>query len=162
MQGDVVAISPYASHLDSRLFSPQHPTTYDPQRDGMRLGGTSTAHAAVVGVGGVPGLSFGGGKYRCPGRYFAESELALVTSLLLLLYKWELLPRETPPAGAAGTGAAAGSTAAPTAAVRNAAAGSVAAGSGAAPAPAAVCGSLEGQQEGQQALQEEADRKSVV
>jgi hypothetical protein len=59
----------------------------------MRLGGSCEAHAAVPGVGGVPGLSFGGGRYRCPGRFFAEAELALVTSLLLLLFDWQLLPR---------------------------------------------------------------------
>lgn len=34
----------------------------------MQLGGSTAAHAAVVGVGGVPGLAFGGGKYRCGAR----------------------------------------------------------------------------------------------
>lgn len=29
---------------------------------------------------------------RCPGRYFAEAELALIASTLLLLYDWHLLP----------------------------------------------------------------------
>lgn len=31
---------------------------------------------------------------RCPGRYFAEAELALIASLLLLLFDWRLLPRD--------------------------------------------------------------------
>ncbi|PRW32663.1 24-hydroxycholesterol 7-alpha-hydroxylase [Chlorella sorokiniana] len=99
-QGDVVAISPYESHLDSRLYQ-DAPAAYNPGRDGMHLGGSTAAHAAVVGVGGVPGLAFGGGKYRCPGRYFAEAELALIASLLLLLFDWRLLPREGAAAHAA-------------------------------------------------------------
>ncbi|KAL4421354.1 hypothetical protein ABPG75_010645 [Micractinium tetrahymenae] len=114
-KGDVVAISPYSSHLDPRLYC-QQPAAFDPDREGMQLGGSSAPHAAVVGVGGVPGLSFGGGKYRCPGRYFAEAELSLITSLLLLLFDWQLLPREAS-AAAGGTaktntaGTAAGGTA---------------------------------------------------
>lgn len=63
-QGDVVAISPYSSHLDHRLYC-QQPAAFDPGREGMQLGGSTAPHAAVVGAGGVPGLSFGGGKYRC-------------------------------------------------------------------------------------------------
>lgn len=144
-------------------------------REGMRLGGSTAAHAAVVGVGGVPGLAFGGGKYRCgarecaiyvlnsaatwfrawgccwvaagllrlprplcpntlcarhvpqlplalflcrcPGRYFAEAELALIASLLLLLFDWRLLPRQSGAAGAAaaapGSGTSAATPAAP-------------------------------------------------
>lgn len=39
---------------------------------------------------------------RCPGRYFAEAELALIASLLLLLFDWRLLPRS----GAEGRGCA--------------------------------------------------------
>ncbi|KAL4855710.1 25-hydroxycholesterol 7-alpha-hydroxylase [Chlorella vulgaris] len=97
-KGDVVAISPYECHQDPRLFqSSAH--TYDPQREGIQLGGGTAAHAAVVGVNGIAGLSFGGGKYRCPGRSFAETELALITSLLLLCFDWQLLPREATAAG---------------------------------------------------------------
>lgn len=145
----MVAISPYESHLDARLYGGDA-AAFNPGRQGMQLGGTSAVHAAVPGVGGVPGLAFGGGKYRCapacccchclqgtqpctaqevhaltlgsqttdrcpacpllcrcPGRAFAEAELALIASLLLLLYDWQLLPRS----GAAGKqqqGAAAG------------------------------------------------------
>ena len=108
LQGDVVAISPYQSHLDPRLYL-EAPANYNPSREGMRLGAGSAAQhsAAVPGVGEVPGLSFGGGKYLCPGRFLAEAELALVTSLLLLLFDWQLLPRECAAVEAA-AGAAAG------------------------------------------------------
>lgn len=65
-QGDVVAISPYESHLDARLYcpTPSPLDAFDPGRPGMRLGGSSEQHAAVAGLGGLPGLAFGGGKYR--------------------------------------------------------------------------------------------------
>lgn len=105
LQGDVVAISPYQSHLDPRLY-PEAPARYNPAREGIQLAGGGTAQhgAAIPGVGGVPGLSFGGGKYRCPGRFFAEAELALVTSLLLLLFDWQLLPREAAAPSGGGSG----------------------------------------------------------
>ena len=218
-QGDVVAISPFESHLDPRLYGgPPGPDIFDPTRcaaaaptagagawggcgslrlrpnrgsartplhsvnaahqlsvlpsprhtmpacrDGMRLGGSTAPHAAVVGVGGLPGLSFGGGKYRracgaglggcraaallllpccpccpsihlpvhlfnhcdvighhplrcplrCPGRYFAEAELALAAATLLLLFDFRLLPREAAAAPGAGLATAAAAAAAP-------------------------------------------------
>lgn len=71
-RGTVVAISPYASHLDARLFSPD-PLKYNPYRPAMVLNDSRVLHGAVVGVGGLAGLAFGGGKYRCPGRSFAGS-----------------------------------------------------------------------------------------
>ncbi len=63
LQGSVVALSPYTSHQDPRLFGPTA-SQFDPDRDGMLFGGSHNPHAAVVGVGGLAGLSFGGGKYR--------------------------------------------------------------------------------------------------
>ena len=47
-------------------------------------------HAAVPGVGGLGGVAFGGGRYRCPGRAFAEMELALVVGLVLCCLDVEL------------------------------------------------------------------------
>ena len=41
---------------------------------------------------------------RCPGRFFAESELALLASLLLLLFDFTLLPREGGGGGEGGGG----------------------------------------------------------
>ena len=57
-QGDVLAVSPYESHLDERLFGADA-GAYNPERPALRLGGGS-----VPGVGGLPGLVFGGGRYR--------------------------------------------------------------------------------------------------
>ncbi len=58
-QGDVLAVSPYESHLDERLFG-AGAAAYDPGRLPLRLAG-----GAVPGVGGLAGLVFGGGRYRC-------------------------------------------------------------------------------------------------
>lgn len=59
----MVALSPYTSHQDARLYGSEA-SSYDPDRTGMLFGGSTLPHAAVVGVGGLAGLSFGGGKYR--------------------------------------------------------------------------------------------------
>jgi hypothetical protein len=55
----VLAVSPYESHLDARLFG-AGAAAYDPGRQPLRLAG-----GAVPGVGGLAGLVFGGGRYRC-------------------------------------------------------------------------------------------------
>ncbi|GAB4813829.1 hypothetical protein N2152v2_000875 [Parachlorella kessleri] len=89
-KGSLVALSPYTSHQDPRLFGPTA-SQFDPDRDGMLFGGSHNPHAAVVGVGGLAGLSFGGGKYRCPGRHFAEVEVGLLLGLLLTRFKFQLV-----------------------------------------------------------------------
>lgn len=63
LQGSVVALCPYVSHQDPRLFG-SGASVFDPNRPGMLFGGSTQPHRAVVGVGGLAGLSFGGGKYR--------------------------------------------------------------------------------------------------
>ncbi|KAK9812805.1 hypothetical protein WJX72_004122 [[Myrmecia] bisecta] len=68
-KGQVLAVSPYEAHHDERMFGP-HATAFDPERAGLQLGG-----GGVAGVGGLAGLVFGGGRYRCPGRYLAEMEV---------------------------------------------------------------------------------------
>ncbi|KAL6772438.1 hypothetical protein ACKKBG_A30250 [Auxenochlorella protothecoides x Auxenochlorella symbiontica] len=82
-KGSVLATSPFESHSDERLFGPDA-RHYNPDREGMLLCGKTALHSSILGVGGVAGLAFGGGKYRCPGRYFAEAEVALVVGMILL------------------------------------------------------------------------------
>lgn len=62
LQGDMLAVSPYESHHDERFFQP-NPTGYDPLRGGLQCPGTGLHE--VPGVGGIAGLVFGGGRYRC-------------------------------------------------------------------------------------------------
>jgi cholesterol 7alpha-monooxygenase len=102
-KGSVVAISPWMTHLDPRAF--EGPRDYDPNRNGITIpvardralegrghvSSSSTAmHAGGAGVGGVGGVAFGGGRYRCPGRGFAEMELALVVGAVLACWRLEL------------------------------------------------------------------------
>ena len=80
-KGTVVAISPFDSHRNEELYGPD-PREYNPQRPGWG----KCHEGGVVGIGGILGLSFGGGFYRCPGRLFAEVEMSLVVGLLLKTY----------------------------------------------------------------------------
>ncbi|EIE20039.1 hypothetical protein COCSUDRAFT_83555 [Coccomyxa subellipsoidea C-169] len=84
--GQLLAVSPYESHLDERLFG-SRAFDYNPCR------GDLAAVTGVAGIGGVAGFAFGGGRYRCPGRFFAEAEIALVVALLLSRYSLTLSTR---------------------------------------------------------------------
>jgi hypothetical protein len=49
------------------------------------------------------GLAFGGGSYRCPGRFFAEMEVSLIVQLLLWRYSLRLVSeRDAAPGRAEG------------------------------------------------------------
>ena len=54
----MLAVSPYESHMDERLFGADA-GAYNPERPALHLG-----NGSVPGVGGLPGLVFGGGRYR--------------------------------------------------------------------------------------------------
>ena len=58
----MLAVSPYESHHDARFFHP-NPEDYNPARGGLQCPGSSLHE--VPGVGGIAGLVFGGGRYRC-------------------------------------------------------------------------------------------------
>eukprot|EP00898_Chlorokybus_atmophyticus_P009269 jgi/Chlat1/972/Chrsp108S01389 len=81
-RGDVLALSPALAHVDPRMFGPDA----DDFRPDRWLGGETASLGPGV------GFAFGGGKYRCPGRYFAEMEVALFTALMLYTYDIELIP----------------------------------------------------------------------
>ena len=82
-KGTMVMICPYLSHTDPRLY--ENPGAFDPGRVGASLPGAQNrnVHSAAAGVGGLAGLAFGGGKFRCPGRAFAEMELGVTAGLIL-------------------------------------------------------------------------------
>ncbi|GIL67327.1 hypothetical protein Vafri_20647 [Volvox africanus] len=89
-RGRLLAVCPFESHHDRKLWDADgtngaaDPWVYDPSRPELRLGASS----AVVSSG--AGLAFGGGPYRCPGRYFAEQELSLLAQLFLWSYDMTL------------------------------------------------------------------------
>ena len=72
-QGCVLAISPWELNQDASLWPGPDPLTFAPERPGMQLLGPGGEPLYVPGVGGGAGLLFGGGRYRCPGRHFAEA-----------------------------------------------------------------------------------------
>jgi 24-hydroxycholesterol 7alpha-hydroxylase len=101
-KGTMVMICPWITHLDPRLYEDQ-PEVFNPYRQGAALPtlGTSDTHTVnrdlhgvAAGVGGLAGLAFGGGKFRCPGRSFAEMELGLVVGMILDELEIELNERE--------------------------------------------------------------------
>ncbi|KAI8474677.1 MAG: cytochrome P450 [Monoraphidium minutum] len=92
-RGTVLAICPFVSHHDERLFGGDGapPWAYQPGRAPIQLepGAVATSTA---------GFGFGGGFWRCPGRFFAEMELSLL--LMAVVHSLDLqLP---PPDAAAG------------------------------------------------------------
>jgi cytochrome P450 len=115
-KGTMVMICPWISHLDPRLYEDQ-PEVFNPHRQGAALSASGSddgnshekikknkskskssreLHSAAAGVGGLAGLAFGGGKFRCPGRGFAEMELGLVVGMIVDELELELLlPIET-------------------------------------------------------------------
>jgi len=94
-KGRILAVCPFESHHDSRLYGPDA-WTFNPDRNPMTLGdGSAVVHS-------VAGLAFGGGPYRCPGRFFAEMEVALLVQLLLHHYSFELQPSSSSSSAASG------------------------------------------------------------
>ena len=72
-QGTVLAMSPFESHHDPRLFGPDA-ASFDPLRPDMRLSAAAAAGGDkgerrngggdIAGLTGLGALSFGGGRYR--------------------------------------------------------------------------------------------------
>lgn len=62
LQGDMLAVSPFESHQDPSLFQPAA-SQYLPTRPGMAC--PHSRLQEVPGVGGIAGMVFGGGRYRC-------------------------------------------------------------------------------------------------
>ena len=57
VQGELLAVSPYESHRDERLFGPGA-ARFDPDRKPLH------GIEGVAGIGGISGFAFGGGLYR--------------------------------------------------------------------------------------------------
>ena len=96
-KGRLIAICPFVSHHDTALYPPDA-WRFDPDRAPLTIGDG----AAVVPS--VAGLSFGGGSYRCPGRFFAEMEVALIVQMVMWEFEMGLQPK--PPPGATQSAAA--------------------------------------------------------
>ncbi|KAK9866545.1 hypothetical protein WJX84_008214 [Apatococcus fuscideae] len=78
-QGQLLAVSPYESHRDLRLFG-EDAAGFRPDR--LPISGMG----GIPGVSGLAGMAFGGGRFRCPGRFLAEAEVALAAGFFLRHY----------------------------------------------------------------------------
>ncbi len=102
-KGCILAINPHASHHDPQLYP--DPCAFNPDRAPPDLGPEGPSSTVVPAV---AGLAFGAGVYRCPGRFFAEMEVALVAQLVLATRRITLRPAAAAEGGAeGGAGAAA-------------------------------------------------------
>ena len=60
LQGEMLAVSPWESHFDERLFG-TGAAEFNPHREGLQ----GAPLGAVPGVAGLSGFTFGGGWFRC-------------------------------------------------------------------------------------------------
>ena len=84
-----MAICPFVSHHDRALYPPDA-WSFNPDRPPLSIGDGTAVVTSVA------GLSFGGGSYRCPGRFFAEMEVALIVQQLLWQFNLKLLESSDP------------------------------------------------------------------
>ncbi|XP_073481354.1 24-hydroxycholesterol 7-alpha-hydroxylase-like isoform X1 [Aquarana catesbeiana] len=79
--GDLLLMSPYWVHRDPKYFL--DPEKYKPERWTEEMVDNNIFPAGYI--------AFGGGKYPCPGRWFALMEVHMLVILFLYKYELELL-----------------------------------------------------------------------
>nr|XP_022293629.1 24-hydroxycholesterol 7-alpha-hydroxylase-like [Crassostrea virginica] len=87
-KGDMLMVSPYWSHKNPKYFP--DPDTFNPDR--WR---TSDLEKNLFMEGFI---AFGGGRYQCPGRWYALMELQMFVALFLYRYKVSLVSGHLPTA----------------------------------------------------------------
>ncbi|XP_049336185.1 24-hydroxycholesterol 7-alpha-hydroxylase isoform X2 [Astyanax mexicanus] len=88
-QGDLLMLSPYWAHRDPKYFP--DPEDFKPER------WEKADLAKNVFLEGF--VAFGGGKYQCPGRWYAIMELHLFVTLILYKFRFTILdpvPKPSP------------------------------------------------------------------
>ncbi|XP_072263523.1 24-hydroxycholesterol 7-alpha-hydroxylase isoform X2 [Pyxicephalus adspersus] len=79
--GDLLMLSPYWVHRDPQYFP--EPEKFKPERWTQSI---LEKNAFLAGF-----IAFGGGKYQCPGRWFALMEIHMLVVLFLYKYEFQLL-----------------------------------------------------------------------
>ncbi|XP_018422304.1 PREDICTED: 24-hydroxycholesterol 7-alpha-hydroxylase isoform X2 [Nanorana parkeri] len=79
--GDLLMLSPYWVHREPKCFP--EPETFKPER---WTEATLEKNVFLAGF-----IAFGGGKYQCPGRWFALMEIHMLVVLFLYKYEFQLL-----------------------------------------------------------------------
>eukprot|EP00731_Ephydatia_muelleri_P030117 Em0021g640a len=80
-EGHLMMLSPYWSHRDPQRFP--DPETFNPDR---WLSCDLDKNQFIDGF-----VGFGGGRYQCPGRWFALMEMHLFVTMALRMFEFELL-----------------------------------------------------------------------
>ena len=84
--GDLIAVSPYASHRDVNYF--KNPEKFDPLRFSPERNEARGHRYALIG--------FGGGKHRCLGFHFAYMQIKTIWTVILNEFMVEPLQTEYP------------------------------------------------------------------
>ncbi|XP_062617182.1 24-hydroxycholesterol 7-alpha-hydroxylase-like [Saccostrea cucullata] len=85
-KGDMLMVSPYWSHRDPKYFP--HPHTFNPDR------WQTTELEKNLFLDGF--IAFGGGRYQCPGRWYAQMELQMFVALYLYKFDVNVLSENIP------------------------------------------------------------------
>ncbi|KAK9812081.1 hypothetical protein WJX73_004676 [Symbiochloris irregularis] len=90
-KGRMLAVSPYEMHTAPDIYGPTA-TLFDPLRAIPHADDAAKGSGAPAWSWGHAGIAFGAGQFRCPGRQFAEAEIAVVVAFLLTCFKAQLQP----------------------------------------------------------------------
>lgn len=103
-RGVLLAVCPFLSHHDPALYKSGKTTPPDLCKFDPAHRAPCTALSPSVVSPGVAGAAFGGGQWRCPGRFFAEAELAALLCVVFGSLDLELTTsRAVAPGSAAAT-----------------------------------------------------------
>jgi hypothetical protein len=102
-RGTLLAICPFVSHHDRQLYGGggADPWAFDPDRAPIQMEPGAVASSAA-------GFGFGGGFWRCPGRFFAEMELSLLLMAAAQYLDLELPDQEADDDGSSSGGSSGG------------------------------------------------------
>ena len=85
--GDMLMVSPYWAHRNEFAFPDAD--SFIPHRWNQTSGSDKPSAADNF-------IAFGGGRFQCPGRWFAMMEMQLFVSVILCVFDMELLKVEVP------------------------------------------------------------------
>lgn len=88
-KGRILAVCPWITHHSDSYY--KDAWSFDPDRKQLTLGDGSAVVPSLA------GLAFGGGAYRCPGRFFAEMEVASILMLIISKVGLSLVEKQAPP-----------------------------------------------------------------
>ena len=85
--GDMLMVSPYWAHRNQSAFPDAD--SFIPHRWNHNAGSDKSSAADSF-------IAFGGGRFQCPGRWFALMEIQMFVSVILCVFDVELVKMEVP------------------------------------------------------------------